>query len=154
MNVPRIVCLLSALLAPGSVWAAGHPLHKVADGISVYLGVVPAAVVQERFENRPEAVMHGGASGKAGRYHVMVALFDEHSGHRLTAAEIEATVSELGLSGSRKILEPMEVGGVTTYGNYFELSGAGFYRIVLEIRRPGVARATWTSFQYQLSRAR
>lgn len=152
MNASRIACLLSVLLVSGSPWAAGHPLHKVADGISVYLGVVPAAMVQERYENRAEAVMHGGASGKPGRYHVMVALFDEHSGRRLTAAAVEATVSEIGLSGSRKILEPMEVGGVITYGNYFELSGAGWYRIELEIRPAGAARPTRASFQYQLSR--
>lgn len=152
MNASRIaLCfsLASVLLLAVSlpVSAAHEPGHKFADGISVFLGVVPAEVIAQR--EGAEATMHGGANG-ADRYHVMVALFA--GGKRISDAQVTATVGEVGMAMQTEPLQPMHAGGVITYGNYFALPHPGLYRIQIEIRLPGASRSVRTSFDYELER--
>jgi hypothetical protein len=135
---------VSLWLATG-VYAAEHGYRQVVDGVVVYFGIMPAQVVRGHHPPRhPEGEMHDGAP--AGENHVMVALFDQASGRRITEAEVSATVSGRGMKRLSKRLEPMTVAGALTYGNYFAMPGAGPYRIDVEIRRPDTARVLRASF--------
>lgn len=143
--VTRLRYLLAGLLlvASATVAAGGH--QQVVDGVAIYFGMMPAEVVRGHPREHPETGMHGGVP--AGENHLVIALFNEKTGERITGAEITATIT----GAERKIekkLEPMVIAGTTTYGNYFYLTGSGPYRIDLAIRLPGGtkslrARFTW-----------
>jgi hypothetical protein len=132
-----------------AVQGADARMHQVVDGVEVYFGIVPAQLVRGHPKEHPEGEMHGGVS--AGENHIMVALFERASGQRITDAEVTAAVSGKGMKRLRKRLEPMTVAGAQTYGNYFAMPGAGPYRIEVEIRRPGAARALRASFTWARS---
>jgi hypothetical protein len=90
--------------------------------------------------------MHGGAP--VGENHIMVALFDAKGGARLTDAQVSARITgDRGLD-VRKPLEAMVVAGSLTYGNYFNMPGAGPYRIDITIRRPGATKEIRASFTW------
>ena len=81
--------------------------------------------------------MHGGVPASPDYHHFMVALFDQASGKRIEDAQVEATLGEVGMGGTTKALEPMQMRGTTTFGNYFKMGEKGPYRVHLTIRRPG-----------------
>ena len=159
MKIAHFKSLLPVLLAGTLgvlaliVMAADKSQPKVVDGIAIYLGVLPSEMIQGHPKGHPEAEMHGGIPAGEHRYHVLIALFDSSSGKRITDAEVTARVSELGLAGPQKKLEPMLIAGTITYGNYFSLPGWGPYRIQARIHRPGSSQVIETEFEYQHSRA-
>ncbi|MBI5462999.1 MAG: hypothetical protein HY941_12510 [Gammaproteobacteria bacterium] len=126
--------------------------YKVVDGVAIYLGVMPAEIIQGHPKDHPETQMHGGPPDTGGRYHVMVALFEQSTGKRIADAQVTATVSPLGFSGSEKKLEHMIVAGATTYGNYYTMSGPGPYRIEIRIKRRNASTAIHVTFEYQQPR--
>lgn len=148
-------CALLGFALANAAWAGAD--RQLADGIMVYLGVVPVEVVLEHVPQHlpphPEAQMHGGPPEQPQRYHVMVALFDAASGARISNATVTARVSELALAVTEKRLELMTIAGFATYGNYFPMPNAGPYRIEVRIRRPGVGGEVRTTFDYELSSA-
>ena len=103
--------------------------HQKVDGMSIYLGVIPAQLTQEHYK------MHGGVVKEEHSYHINLALFDDKTKKRITDAKIKATVSALGLSGESKVLEPMHGGELLSYGNYFTMYKATQYRIKVAIDR-------------------
>lgn len=121
---------------------------QVAGGMAIYLGVMPAQIVQGHAREHEESKMHGGVP--AGRYrdHVVVAVFDNASGQRIEDAQVTAAVMEVGLAPEWKTLEPMRIADTITYGNYFSMPSAGTYRIQLRIRRPGHAQAIEATFTH------
>ncbi|MCO6411225.1 MAG: hypothetical protein J5I92_00645 [Thiogranum sp.] len=121
---------------------------QVVDGVAIYLGVMPAQIVQGHAREHEESKMHGGVP--AGRYrdHLVVALFDDASGRRIEDAQVTAAVRELGMGLEWKTLEPMRIAEMTTYGNYFSMPGAGTYRIQLRISRPGHAQPIEAAFTH------
>lgn len=138
---------IAALFLAGA-FAADTPTHKVVDGVSIYLGVLPAEMILGHPDYHAEAGMHGGVPSGEHHYHVTVALFDAASGKRITTAKVKAKVSELALSGTEKELEPMRIGDAISYGNYFRMPGAGIYRIRVQVLPPGV-HAIEAEFEYQ-----
>lgn len=142
---------IAALFLTGA-FAADVATHKVVNGVAVYLGVLPSEMIMGHPKSHTEAEMHGGIPAGEHSYHVTVALFDATTGKRITGAQVSAKVSELGLSGIEKKLEPMTIAGATSYGNYFRMSGSGIYRIQVQIRRPGVTQAIEAEFEYQHAR--
>lgn len=60
-----------------------------------------------------------------GNTNLVVALYDA-GGKRIADANVDATVGEIGMAGTRKILEPMHIGNATTLGNYFSTRGGMF----------------------------
>src|SRR3990172_6057248 len=87
---------VAALLATaGPAFAAGEPF-KVVDGLTVYLGVLPAAMIQGHAPDHPEITMHGGRPAGQHVYHVMVAVFEAKTGKRLADIGVSARVSSLG----------------------------------------------------------
>jgi hypothetical protein len=153
-------CLLHSLLAASlflfaaAAAAADSNLHKVVNGVSIYLGVFPAEMILGQPRPRAEAQMHGGVPAGEHRYHVTVALFDNAAGKRITGAQVKASVPEIGLSGVQKKLEHMLIAGAVSYGNYFAMAATSNpYRIQVRIELPGVADVIEAQFDYQHARA-
>lgn len=136
------------MLSAGASFANEPGGYKIAHGIVIYYAVLPAEMIRGHAKEHPEATMHGGVPSGKHYHHVMVALFEEKSLNRITNAEVKATVSEIGLSGETKNLEPFTVSGALTYGNYFEMPSQTIYRIRVEIRRPGSPEAIEGVFEY------
>jgi hypothetical protein len=146
----RLMVVLLAIglvsLNPIAVAADVPENFQVVDGVAIYLGVMPAQIVQGHPKEHPEASMHGGVPVKGRRDHVVVALFDNTTGQRIENAQASGSVMEPGLGSKQKKLEPMRIADNVTYGNYFDLSDNNIYHIKLQIRRPGVpdVEATFT----------
>lgn len=123
--------------------------HKVIDGVSIYFGVMPAESALAYPNGRVERTMHGGVPHRSHRDHLVVALFNRATGERINDATVTATVSELGLSGETKRLEPMKIAHTVTYGNYFDMAGGRVYGIRLHIRCPEMRHAVDTKLVYR-----
>ena len=136
------------LLAVGQAMTAESGGYQVVDGLGVYLGVMPSEMLLDRAEAGPEATMHGGPPGGKHGHHVVVALFDARTGERITDADVQATVAEIGLGGRTKRLEPMPMAEALTYGNYFEMQTKTRYRVILDITTPRLTRPLRATFQY------
>lgn len=145
-----IAVFLAALLVV--LPAAGQDSNraKIADGLAVYLGVLPAAMIQGHPAGHTEAEMHDEASSGRDAYHVMVAVFDAKSGARIADADVRARVAGVGLVGKEKALEPMTIADTITYGNYFAMPPGDLYRIRVVIRRPGGPTPVEALFSYDL----
>lgn len=147
-------CLASVHVAAlvvlaGIAIAAGSGQHKIADGMFIYLGVVPAEIVRGH-PLQHNQVMHGGVPAFGQDHHVIIALFDNQSADRIIDAAVRAIVEESDHSGRlEKELEPMTVAGTITYGNYFRMPGKDPYLISLEIRRLNSLNAVKVQFVYQ-----
>lgn len=77
--------------------------------------------------------MHGGVPHGSNRYHIVIALFDDATGKRITGAKVKALVAQVGMSGERKPLETMRISGAESYGNWFTLPEQGAYHIQIQI---------------------
>jgi hypothetical protein len=127
------ICALLPALAPRA--ADGDP-YKTAGGLAVYLGVLPAAMVRGH-QTHPEERMHGGIPSGPHAYHVVAAVFNAATGARVEDAKVEARVTPRGLGGETQALEPMQIAGTVTYGNYFTMGGSDPYRVELRITPSG-----------------
>jgi hypothetical protein len=123
--------------------------HKIVSGLSVYLGITPAAAIQAHPGAHKEAAMHGGPLRGRHVHHLTAALFDSRTGDRVEVATIDARVAPLGLAGEARRLEPMEIAGTVTYGNYFALRGNEAYRITLSIWREGRRQPVTVEFTHR-----
>jgi hypothetical protein len=121
--------------------------EQTVDGVTIYLGIVPAALVQghSNTPGNPQA-LHGGTPSGSASHHVMVALFDAVTGARITDARVEAGT---GGGPHERPLEPMEVNGLMTYGNFFALDDRRVRRIRVEITLPGRPTPIEASFSYR-----
>ena len=144
-NTRRLACALA--LAASIAGAAHAETSKTVDGYTIYLGVVPAEFVKGHEPGHPEREMHGGAPTRRGQYHVMIVIFETATGKRVTDARPVARVSDPGLAAVQKSLEPMDISGAMSFGNYFPMGGAGPYSIRLAIELPAVKRKLDTEFQ-------
>ena len=133
------VCALIMALAA----RAADDDYKTAGGLAVYLGVLPAALV------RGHQGMHGDVSSGPHAYHVVAAVFDASTGARIEDAKVEARVTPRRLAGEARALEPMEIAGTLTYGNYFTMGGSDPYRIEFSITRAGAVEPVEVEFAYR-----
>jgi hypothetical protein len=141
--------LLSAVLfVPGSAVAADSASYKTAGDLTVYLGVLPAAMIQGH-DNHPEGSMHRGVPSGEHAYHVMAALFETETGERIEDAMVEAQLTPLGLAPVTRRLEPMVIAGAITYGNYFTMRGDGSYQIAFFVTTPEIAEPVVLEFTYE-----
>lgn len=136
-TVVMLIVVFTFSAASAADGAGGGP--RVVDGVAIYLGVMPAEIIQGHPREHEEGRMHGGVPAGRHRDHLVLALFDDDSGERIEDAQVSAGVMELGLRGQWKTLEPMRIAGTITYGNYFDMPDEGTYHIRLRIRRPGSA---------------
>lgn len=141
------LCLFTISCSSMAV-AADDPPYKLAGGLAIYTGVVPAEIVKGHPSPHAEKTMHGGAPKGAHEYHVVAAIFDAKSGARVSDASVTAQISGLGLSGAKKKLDPMEIASTVTYGEFFDLPGPDLYTIRLTIERPGQPNPVSLEFKY------
>lgn len=150
----RVAVISIATLVAGSAFAADSATHKVAHGVAIYLGVLPAEMILGHPRPHTEAAMHGGVPAGQHQYHVTVSLFDAANGKRIGGAKVSARVYEINRAGTQKKLEPMLIAGTVSYGNYFNIPTTNNpYRIRVLIELPGVAGVIETEFEYQHARA-
>jgi hypothetical protein len=135
----------SLVLFSATAFAAHLGQTKTVDGVAIYLGMVPAAEMRRHPERYPAHELSKIPSGKH-VHHIMLVLFDNPGGKRITNAAITARVAPLALAGSTKPLDPMVVAGVVTYCNYFRVSPSDTTVIHAVIRRPDDTRAIRTRF--------
>jgi hypothetical protein len=146
-GLSRRTAIIAAIIAGGAVGASAALAQTIDDytrtagGLTVYLGVMPAAIVK----GHP---MRSGAHTGPHEYHVVAAVFDAATGARISDAAVTAQVSGLGLSGTRKKLEPMEIAGTTTFGEFFNLPGRDLYTVKLSVERSGGAPPVVLEFKY------
>jgi hypothetical protein len=162
-----LVLFLSAVFTASAAMSAtltpvGDSSQQTSDGLSVYIGAVPAEIVKEE-----HPTMHGGVPATSNEYHLVVAIFDAGSGARITDATVTATVFGPGNTmlygqrhlrpwGSRPLsetvprtpLEPMAIAQTLTYGGFFVLQKPATYTFQLTIARPGRTRPTVMNFVY------
>ncbi len=141
-----LTLVVTALAGAGAAVAADY--YKTAGGLQIYLGVLPAAMVQEHSPEHVEGRMHGGVPSAGKQHHVFIAIFDTKDGNRVNEAAVTARVAEIGLAPVEKKLNPMAINKTISYGNYFPMGAPGPYRIEVEILRPGSAGPVKTSFDY------
>ena len=139
---------LLALYASNGMLAAADPPYKTANGLGVYLGVVPAEMVKGPPPHSAEQTMRGTIPRGTHEFHVVAAIFDATSRARVSDARVTAQVSGLGLSGTEKTLEPMGIAGTTTYGGFFDLPATDLYSVRLTIERPLTGQPVVVDFKY------
>jgi hypothetical protein len=146
----RLAAWLLFMSAPlaGTSAAVAADYYKTAGNVAVYLGVLPAELVQGHSPEHPEGKMHGGVPSGKRQHHVVIAIFDTKDGSRVTNADVTARVGEIGLASVQKKLERMTIDKTISYGNYFSMGSPGPYRIEIEIRRPGSTSPLKTSFEF------
>lgn len=145
-KVRRVALLATALvlggmagLLPGVTWSKEQDTVRVVDGVRIVLGLLPSEMVQGHPAEHAEVSMHGGTERRPGRYHILIALFDAKTSSPIQDAEVLATVSEPGLPGVQKQLEPMKIGDNVTFGNYFAMSENDPHVITVRVQRRGAA---------------
>lgn len=146
-----VFTLLLALVLPLSHAADGQ--YKMVDGLSVYVGLLPAEMLLGHPKGHHEREMHGGVPAGINRYHVVVALFDAASGKRITDASVKIAGAGIGMASAWTKAEPMLINSVTTYGAYVTLPGPGPYRIQVEVQRPGAGKPVEVEFDYPFAKA-
>lgn len=165
----QALCLILAVVywAPGFAYAEDTTTHyQTAGGVGGYIGVVPAEIVKGHASDHPERSMHGGAPSKVHEHHLIVALFDESTGARITNAKVAVTVFGPGNTvvysqsrhptprGSKPpvlpqtALEPMQIAGTTTYGGFFQLPAAAVYTIQVIVQRSEKTKPVTLNFVY------
>lgn len=149
LRIAVLALTLPVLLGVAPAWGDTHSDVLVDRGVAVYYAVVPAEMIRGHLRQHPEATMHGGIPGRPHAHHVLIALFDAESFERITDAEVTATVSEIGLAGQTKRLEPFTVAEALTYGNYFEFRPRTHYRVRIDVKRPGAEGASRVEFEFK-----
>ncbi len=141
---------MSVSLVPSTraAMAAEDGQYKTANGLAVYLGVVPAEIVKGPSPHSAERPMHGRVPRGVHQYHVVVAIFDAATGARISHATATAQVSGLGLAGTKKKLDPMEIANTVTYGAFFDLPGLDLYTVRLTVERSAGERPITVDFKY------
>lgn len=147
MLYKKICIFLFILFATTSVMAEHAQRHQVVDGLSVYFGVIPAQLIGGHGNmHRTIDMVHGKHT-----YHILVALFDNKSGKRITEVKMKATVTPLGMKSVSKKLEAMH-GDLVSYGNFFTLSEVTPYTIRIEIEGAGNGVRSIAEFTYHRPR--
>jgi cytochrome c5 len=153
----EIRAAVNYLINPAAVTATGPaPLevtvadstHQIVDGIEVYLGMVPAETLRDRPRGSHEKLMHGGIPGGSDYFHLNVSLFDAKTRAVVTDAQVEVRVAEPVMGSVTKKLQPMTIGQVRSYGNYFRMASRNPYTITVSVRRPGMARTAEAKFDH------
>lgn len=149
MSKIALRAVVASLIAAGAIFAAVTALaqqtngyRRTADGLTIYLGVVPAVLASGR------QAMHGGAPRGQHEYHVVAAIIDSATGRSVADAKVTANISGLGLGGYETTLEPMQIADTITYGAFVYLPGADLYTVRLAILRPDREHPTLVTFTY------
>jgi hypothetical protein len=126
--VTWLLLLLAAVLNPA---LAQNRIER--SGVTLYWGLVPAAVVADK---HALAELHGGPPRGGGQvHHLVVALYDNASGRRIEDAVVRAQLSESGIVDEpAKYLPPMKINDQASYGQVFTVAKDGPYRFKVWVR--------------------
>lgn len=132
----RVTALLMAFMLGSMTPAAAQAQAQQRDGVWLYWGVVPAAIVSERHSLEQ---LHGQAPEDGGQvHHLVVALFEDSTGKRIDDAVVRAQLREPGITDAPpKYLPPMQVNGLMSYGQMFSVVKPGPYRFQILVKLPG-----------------
>ena len=104
--------------------------------ITLYYGVVPAALSQAALAAHPPAAdAHGAVRPAADTHHLVVALFDTPTGQRITQATVTVRHTPPTGAAMSKVLEPMPLGDTLSYGSTFVIAEGRGHRFRIEVRR-------------------
>lgn len=141
----RTVVVIATMFAIDT--AVADDGYRQVDGLAVYLGLVPAAVVRGHPTTHSESTMHGGAGTGRHQQHIVVAVFNAQTGARVEHARVSATIGGLGHVGQQTVeLDPMTIESTVTYGGFVTLPGNDRYQIAVAIIVPRRSRPVSVTF--------
>lgn len=115
---------------------------READGLAIYLQVVPAEAAGNHPPEHTGRGLHGGAPPGGHNHHILVGLIDAATRTRIGGAEVKAVLAGVSHGSRQRIaLAPMTVDGAEAYGGFVPLHTREFYRIEIEVTRAGRAPA-------------
>jgi len=136
---------------PAAATAAAAPkpagMLKTVGGIEVYLGFVSADTIRAYPEGSVERSMHGGVPSGSDNYHLNVSLLDRSSKEPIKDARVEIQVEQPGLASETKVLDPVVINKVPSYGDYFKLRPKTHYVITVRVQRPASPRPLEARFE-------
>jgi cytochrome c5 len=128
---------------------AADPHARIAGGMEVHLGIVPAETLRLFPEGSAERSMNGGVPSGAGYYHLNVSLLDAKTKAPVGDAKVEMRVQQIGMSGVTRTAEPVAINGAPSYGNYFRMRWNSTYRVTVSIRTPRSASPVQVAFEHR-----
>jgi hypothetical protein len=134
----RRLCIATAfVLGIALAWTpAAAQQRRIADGIVVNFGIVPAAVAlgaQGHSEAHP-------AHPPSGSQHLLITLDEEKSGKRIGDAEVVVEVTDPHGRVERKPMLHTQAGGLPDYSELYRFGWPGKYTIRVTITRKAAAR--------------
>lgn len=133
--------LAAAMVLPTASQAGVVNGVQTGDGLTVYFGVVPAAIAQRHPSSHPEATMHGGPRRPdMHNMHLVAALFNSASGARITRAKVTAKILEPGGRQWNVELTPMTVNGALTFGGFTTFERNVDYSITISVDQLGAVK--------------
>ena len=119
------------------------------DGVVLYWGLVPAAVMSEKHALEDTHGVMPRAGGQS--HHLVVALFNP-DGTRISDAVLRAQLSETGVvDPPPKYLTPMNIDGHASFGQLFSTVKDGPYRFRVFVKlpsRPGEVEFAVSAWAY------
>ena len=97
---------------------------QTVDGLTAYIGLVPAEIIKGHSVGHPERRMHGGVPRGRHKYRIVAAIFGSASGTRISDATIVAQILGVGLLGEKTTLGPMAVADATPFGAFVGVRGS------------------------------
>lgn len=144
----RVLAALLIVLG-GTAYGQNSSDYAVVDGVTIYYAVLPAEMLRNYPPGSQEGRMHGGVPSGRHVHHLQIALFDATTGARITDASVVATVTETGLGGVERALEPFQIGEALTYGGYFQFDTRDLYEIRVRATLPDDGREIERTFEYR-----
>ena len=146
----RILLPLALALAPASASAGVVDGVRTVDDLTIYLGIVPAAIVRAHPPAHEERRMHGGGSAGLHEVHLLVAVFSRATGDRLRDVRVIARLHGTNANRWTVPLRPMTVNGVLTFGGYTSLGLEDDVMVSVDIVRANrTLRTATTTAQFE-----
>ena len=156
MTVREVLVGVSAgitiLVSPVAPATAGvRQSSQTVDGLTIYLGVVPAAIT--RGHGREHAGEPGArtAGSSVHDIHVVAGIFEKHSGERIGNASVTARFQGERGPAWTVPLRPMTVNGALTYGGFTSMGANMNATVSIIVQRPSRIRrqhASVARFEY------
>lgn len=124
--------------------APGH--GRITSGLVIEHGMIPAAMVSGFPQHWSARVVRQDIANGSDAQLLMVGLFDQRTGKRITDAKVTAALRKQGGPAVSKTLVSLNDAGASIYGNTFKLSPSASYSVELSIRRPGTSKTAKTTF--------
>ncbi len=133
----------------GKAAAVPAGMHKVVGGLDIYLGFVPASKLRSYPEGSVERLMHGGVPGGSDQYHANVSVLDRTSKAPIPSAKVELQIEQPGLSSETRVLEPVVINNVASYGHYVRLKPKTSYVVTVRVLSGDSPQPTEARFEHR-----